>query len=190
MPDNQESERYKQAAERETHLLNLKKEETVRRVFDAESAPKFKVSNEEVIRLLGGVVNFDADGVPVTNGVPLNSALENVAKVNPHLVASDWKEHHSPETQVKSRLDLPTTKDKVEFISKYGEMAFAKLAATPKETREVPVTELTWNMYLTLSLKERAKIAGEQGAAFIAGLKRKSGEGDRFQRLIGTPRNK
>lgn len=183
----QEAARYAQAAERETQLKHLQERKAVDSVFST-SPIKFKVSNNEVIRMLGGVVSFDADRNPVVNGVPLQSAIENVARIVPHAVATAVGEiHDKGASSVRSLEDLPTLQDRVAYVAAHGDLAFGRLPRTSNETQPVPTDELTWAQYKSLSPRERSRIAGEKGPEFIAQLQHKAGEQQRFDCLVGVP---
>jgi len=182
--------RIEQAREREEQLRRNRERESIARIFADPEMVRFKIGPDEVIRHLGGTVDFDADGQPLNAGKPLAERLRDFAAVNPQAIAGSISEtHDGGESSIRAKSDFKSDKEKSEYISKVGLAAFAKLPATRPETREIPVSELTWEQYKALPLRERAKIAGEQGSEFIARLHHVAGEQARNERLAGKPRN-
>ena len=180
---SQTQARIVQAQEREDHLRHLREQKAVEQIF--ESSPvKFKVSNADVLKTIG-TIRFDADGVPIANGVQLSVALENVGMVNPQMVAGTWQEHHRPESQIRSKADLKTVADKVEYIKQFGEMQFARLPQTaPVELDE---TKLTFEQYRSLPVSVKTKLVEKYGYDFSAKLRAVDAEQQRYDRLVGVP---
>jgi len=150
---------------------------------------RFKISPDEVIRHLGGVVDFDADGQPMNAGKPLGERLRDFASINPMSIAGSISEvHDAGQSSIRAKSDLKSDKEKSDFISKNGFAKFSALPAVRQETREIPIDELQWSDWQKLSDREKSRIIGERGSAFVARLKYADGERERNDRLVGVPR--
>lgn len=176
--------RVEQEREKEKHLQHLRERESIDKVFTA-STTKFKLGNNEVLRALG-TVTFDADGVPHAGQVSLSDALKNYAQVNPHAVASNIAEtHDAGQSSVRSKADLKTVRDRVDYIAAHGELAFARLPATAPDTSSGQPT--TYAEYLRLPMSERSKLVGQNGTAWLSKLQRAASEQSRLDKLSGKP---
>jgi hypothetical protein len=187
---SQTAARIAQERERDLHRQHLREEAEINTVF--EQGPRLKVSNAEALRMIGaGVVRFDADGVPLVNGIPLSTMLENLVKVNPHVRAEAWQETYDQgASSVKSKADLKTAKEKSDYIAAHGEMAWSRLPLSRQQTQEVPLDELTAGQYKALPTREKIRIIAEKGEAWVGRLMYTAGEEERQARLIGKPRGK
>jgi len=181
---NRTSEAVRQSAERERQRENLRKEEAIRKTFE-ESGIHFKVSPEKVLSTVGPV-RLNADGVPVTDGgVPLVESLRNTARVNPMLIAEGWQDAYQPEALVKSKSDLKTAKEKSDYITQFGETAFARLPLTAPQ--ELDESTLTFESYRRLPAAVKSKLIEKHGEDFSTRLLKAQQEQNRLDRLNGVP---
>lgn len=180
-----------QVAERETHLRHLREQATIDEVFDRADTAKFKIPPAQVLAALG-TITFDADGLPLAGGVPLTTALQSYATVNPMAVAGSVAEiHDAGKSSIRSKADLIDPSDpksvrrKVDYIAAHGELQYARLPAVA--VGAAPAEPTDYAQYLKLPLRERAKLAGEKGPAWITALQRGASEQSRYDKLVGVP---
>ena len=182
---NQEAARVQQAQERTDHLKHNRERETIAEIFARAEVPRFKIPPEQVLQALG-TITFDADGVPLNAGKPLEDRLRDYASINPQAVAATVAEiHDKGKSSVRSRADLKSVKDKVDFIAEHGEIAYSRLPVTAPDV--LPGEPTTYADYINLPMSVRAKLLGQHGAEWLARLQHKAGEQQRFDRLVGVP---
>lgn len=166
-------EQLKQAnAQLEKETGTIRQQQAVRDAF-RESGVKFH-KQSDVLTLIGQI-DYDVDGTASVDGVPLTEAIQKLALDNPSLAdgrslrsLQEKKEARMP----RSKADFATVQDKVAFINTHGADKFAALPTHPRPDLKGKLPH-TWAEYQSLSLSERAKVAGRAGASFIAELHQK-----------------
>jgi hypothetical protein len=121
---------------------------------EAVNAVIAKISQNHTIRVAdrGWVVAEDRNGVPVDLPKLVQDTLlldKNIG--DPGSIAVAVREGS---VIVGAKDELTTTQQKVEFIRKFGEAAWAKLPAH-RSSAPTPSKEMTQNEYMTMSVKDR-----------------------------------
>jgi hypothetical protein len=188
--EQQLKERIKQQAEREAQRKALAKERAVQEVFD-KHPDKFKVPPDEILRMIGGSVRVDVDGIPRTSdGRLLSDALVEVSKGVPHAVAGSIHEQHDKGlSSVRSKQGFKSVQEKVQFIDDQGLAAWEALDSSPKVPFDPDSPDATWEKFKGLKAFEKAKLAGTH-PDLAAKLLAKEQEYVRLQRLAGVPLDK
>lgn len=129
---------------------------------------------DDVMKLVGQI-EYDDQGNPSVDGVPLSKALQEFALANETHVDGRsiraLKEKQADSTP-RSKADFKTIQDKVEFIKANSQAAYEALPLrSPVDLRgRLPHS---WAEYQGLTISERARVAGQAGDKFIAELYRK-----------------
>jgi hypothetical protein len=95
------------------------------------SGVRFHLSQEEILRVVGGDIEFDKDGLPTVNGVPLAVSLKILGHKHPEIVDSSPKSSQHEDEVAKPPIrvwsELRTVKDKVRYIRDHGLDKFSAL---------------------------------------------------------------
>jgi len=114
-----------------------------------------KISQSHTIRVAdrGWVVAEDRNGIPVDlTKLVLDTLLLDKNLADPDSVAQAVREG---KVELGAKDELTTTRQKVEFVRKYGEAAWASLPTHRSAPMAAPSKEMTRREYLAMSVKDR-----------------------------------
>lgn len=148
-----------------------------------ESGVKFHLPQSDTFKLLKGQIEFDENHIATVSGVPLATALQELAVESPEIadgrstkalragVEAEAAANHSA-SAVLSKADLLSVSAKVAFIQTHGEKAFSALPL--RRPRIVPVKY--YEDYAALPMKNRMELIASHGPDFAARLPRQPTE--------------
>lgn len=161
-----------QANTLEKQNRELKQQDATRQAF-RDSGVKFRTTPAETLKLLGEI-EYDAEGAPFVDNLPLAEALQQFALRDENANIVDGRSIRSlrekqENTGPKWKGDFASIKEKTLWISENGLTKFEALPTKQPVDLKGKLPQ-TWAEYKGLSISERARVAGQGGPGFIAGL--------------------